>query len=98
MITRVPRKPRNNGIGGKLSVLKLDKWHVVYVSEVDQYAMVWTTTVPRVTTESVSGPGPFESWAEAMAYAAGLRTYYGDQVRGDGTIWDARVGTGRRRG
>ena len=88
---RPNRRPRNHGVGGRLTVFKSrDGWEVCYVSRVDHNRLVWCTTVPRVTTDSIDGPSPFADWRDAMAYAATLRTYYGDQCRGDNLLFDRR--------
>lgn len=89
LTTYPPRRPRNHlGRGGyKLTVLKLSgKWHVLYVAEVDRNHVVWSVALPGVTTNSWA-KAPFDTWRQAMDYAATLRTYYGDQCRGDLLIW-----------
>lgn len=94
--TDPPRRPRNHGVGGRLTVLKLDGvWHVKYVAQIDHNHIVWCTPVPGSTTGDGWGMAyvpPFMDWEDAMAHAAGLRTYYGDEVRGDDLLWNRRHG------
>lgn len=84
------RRPRKNGIGGKLTVFKDGHgWQVKYVSEVDQRGVVWDCSLPPHTT-GAWGRRPFETWRLAMDHAATLRTWYGDQCRGDNLIFDQK--------
>lgn len=93
---RIPRRPRGSGSGGRLAVFKdALGWQVCYVARVDHNHVVWVVTVPGVTTDNWHGPKPFVAWEDAMAYAATLRTYYGDQCRGDNLLWNRRHPTRR---
>ena len=94
-MAEILRKPRNHaGRGGyKLTVFKHEgKWEVRYVSEVDQHGLVWAVPCFGVTTQ-YPGIDPFPTWEAAMAHAATLRTYYGDQCRGDNLLWNRRHST-----
>jgi hypothetical protein len=76
----------------KLTVYKDDfGWQVQYVTRVVQ-GFIWHLPLPGATTSVHGVPGPFSSWDAAMAYAETLRTYYGDQVRGDNLIFNQRHG------
>lgn len=85
----IPRKPRSFFMRGgyKLTVLKANgKWLVLYVASVDDNHVVWS--VPHDATTSTHGKlKPFDTWEQAMGHAGTLRTYYGDQCRGDYLIW-----------
>jgi hypothetical protein len=89
----VPRRPRGNGVGGRLGVLKINgKWQVWYVNRIDENHIVWRLPLPGATTDPAwaNEVRPFETWQEAMDHAATLRTYYGDQCRGDLLLWNRR--------
>lgn len=88
----IPRKPRSFFMRGgyKLTVLKANgKWLVLYVASVDNNHAVWDVPLPGATTTPAhhNGVKPFDTWEQAMAHAGTLRTYYGDQCRGDYLIW-----------
>lgn len=92
---RPPRRPRNYQARGgyKLTVMKggpENKWQVLYVAEVDQNHLVWTAALPGYSTSPawVNEVKPFDTWDAAMAHAATLRTWYGDQSRRDNLIWN----------
>lgn len=93
---RTPRRYRDHGVGGRLTVLSFDggkTWDVKYVSKVDDRHVVWCTARAGATTGDGWPPAyvpPFESWQDAMDHAAGLRTYYGDQCRGDNSLFNRR--------
>lgn len=66
------------------------RWQVWYVSQVDKRHVVWHWPLPGASTVRAwrNEVEPFETWGEAMAHAATLRTYYGDQGRGDNLLFD----------
>lgn len=87
----IPRRPRVCRYGARLTVLKHnDQWHVWYVSQVGTHHVVWRWPLPGASTDRawVAQVTPFDRWEDAMAHAATLRTYYGDQCRGDNKIFD----------
>ena len=86
----IPRRPRRNGPGARLTVLKeRGAWQVWYVCDIDDDHIVWRWDLPGHTTDSWIGDvAPFVTWGEAMAHAATLRTHYGDQCRCDNLLFD----------
>lgn len=75
---RIKKRPRRHG-GARLSVFRqraTRRWVVRYVSEVDEYGVVWTWSHPDTRGAD------FEDWEAAVAFAPTLHVDYGEQCRG----------------